>query len=104
MKELTNSDKYILQNISMLYIEDNDKIYKTILSLFKTSFKNNNIYHAKTTEEALSIFNNKDNGISFILSNLNNNERDDNNSFKFFEEIRKIDNEIPIILSTEKTI
>jgi len=88
-------EKEILQNITVLYAEDESIIQEGItetLNLFGI-----NVICAKNGEECLSIFKSSNKKIDLILSDIKMPKLD---GLAMIKEIRKINKEIPIIITT----
>lgn len=88
-------DKQILKNITVLYAEDESIIQEGIketLTLFDI-----NVICAKNGEEGLSIFKSSDEKIDLILTDIKMPKLD---GLGMIKEIRKIDNDIPVIITT----
>ena len=88
-------EKEILQNITVLYAEDESILQEGItetLNLFGI-----NVICAKNGEECLSIFKSSNKKIDLILSDIKMPKLD---GLAMIKEIRKINKEIPIIITT----
>jgi EAL domain-containing protein (putative c-di-GMP-specific phosphodiesterase class I) len=89
-----------LQNVGVLYIENDEKIIENTLGLLRGSLKINNIYIARDSKEAIDIYTNEKNQISLIISNLKIAERllENGKNFLHFLRFEEKNIELPIIL------
>ena len=88
-------DRQMIKNITVLYAEDESIIQEGItesLNLFDI-----NVICAKNGEEGLSLFKNSSTQIDLVLTDIKMPKLD---GLGMIKEIRKIDNEIPIIITT----
>ncbi|WP_419771261.1 MAG: response regulator transcription factor [Candidatus Marinarcus sp.] len=85
----------ILQNLTILYIEDEIVIRENITNVLKLFCKE--VYTCENSEEALKYFNEK--SINIIISDINLPNK---NGLDFAKEIRTINKTIPIILLTAR--
>ena len=80
-----------LSILNVLFLEDNEEFAKNTEEFLNIYFKN--IYHAATIKEALEFFNDKK--IDVIISDI---KIKDDNGLTFIQSIRKINNDIPIVI------
>lgn len=91
-------DKKILNNLNILYVEDDPDVMASLTSIMSKIFKN--LYTANDGQEALELFNQlKDDNICInaIISDINMPNMD---GIQLLEQIRKIDEDLPFIFTT----
>lgn len=80
-----------IKKLNILFLEDNKEFAKNTIEFLKIYFKN--IFHSSTIKYALTLYENE--SIDLIISDI---KVSDGNSFKFIEEIRRVNKTIPIII------
>lgn len=90
---MKTSNKNLLKNFNLLYVEDDDVVRTELSKLLLNFF--NNVYVAKNGLEGLDIYNSKK--IDIIVSDVNMPVL---NGIDMIKEIRKNDEEIPVIFTT----
>jgi diguanylate cyclase (GGDEF)-like protein len=88
-------NKDILNNISVLYVEDETDVREFTGKLLESLVKN--IYLAENGEEGLKLFKEKSNEINLIVSDINMPKM---GGLEMCEEIKKIKKEIPIVITS----
>ena len=94
----TNSNNFadsILQQSTLLYLEDDDIIRKETLSIFEKVFKK--VYVGNDGKQGLDTYNLQKNEIDIILTDINMPNMD---GIQFMAEVRKQDFDVPILIVT----
>lgn len=87
-----------LKTITVLYVEDEELIRNQISNMFTNLFKD--VYVAKDGFEALELYKQQKDNIDVIISDIN---MPNMTGLELAEELQKLCNEVPIILTTAHT-
>lgn len=85
----------ILKKSTLLYVEDEDVLREEISTVFESFFAE--VILASNGEEALEIFKNRQKDIDILITDINMPKM---NGMELIANIRKIDNELPILVCT----
>ena len=88
-------NKEILKNISILYVEDEVNVREFTKNVLVTLLKN--VYVASNGEDGLKIFEENENNIDLVISDINMPKMD---GLSMSYSIKKMNNDIPIIITS----
>lgn len=88
-------NKEVLKDISVLYVEDENDVREFTSKLLSSLLKK--VYTAQNGLEGLEIFEENKENIDLIISDINMPKM---NGLEMCENIRKINNEIPLVITS----
>ena len=86
----------ILKNITMLYVEEDKRLRKKLISILESVLKK--VYVSTDGLEALKIYKENDDTIDIVLTNV---VLPGINGIELLKEVRKIHTKIPFMINTE---
>ncbi|MEA3554174.1 MAG: response regulator [Campylobacterota bacterium] len=91
-------DTDFLRTLNILYVEDDEVLQKSLSEVFKKVFKT--VMIASNGVEALELYNNKENIIDVVVSDIT---MPDMTGIELLKTIRKVDKDIPFIITSAHT-